>query len=881
MRGDHRWLAAGLGSMLVLLGGCGSSSIQESAGALTTNSGGASTAGSTTLGSANSGSSALTGTLDTVVATSSVSGTLTALVGSTQTLSITFSSSDALPITGFAISGTTWPTGWTAPANFSCALVSAGSGCVLNVTYTPTAAETGTLTVNYVFVNNAGIPEAPGGSISIPYSATTANDVLASVAPTGQVTALVGQGSQSVAVNFTTDDGYAATNLSVTPALPAGWSSSVPTLNCAVVGEGNGCQLGLTYAPHAAASGTLTLNYAYTDGTGAARTAAVNIPYGTTRHDNVIATASPIGQVNAIDKTGSQSVAISFTTDDGKTASQLFLTDASTLPAGWSGNLGGFSCASVSVGNGCQLHLTYAPKALTMGTLILSYGYTDSAGTAQAGTLDLAYAATTNDNVAATPSPTGEIDAVVGSGAQTVTISFTTDDTRLATALAVTTNLATLPAGWSAATPSFSCDALSSGAGCQLVLTYAPGLAARGTVSIAYTYVNNAGENKTGTVSIPYRATTNDTVVATPSVTTLAELTGSTTPVTVTFATDDGNPASALGLTTSLAALPAGWSAAASSFACSTVSAGAVCQLSLNYTPAAAASGTLSLNFDYVNDAGFARTGSISIAYAASVPTYLYVADAGASTVSSCPIELDNSLGACVTTGTGFTTPNGVTVATGYAFVSNTSGNTVSVCRLSGGGMLSACSAANGVFSAPTSITVDSAVTYAYVQQTTGESVCAISALDGSLSGCVPVSGAALSGIALSADGSHAYGVTSTAIDVCSVAVDGTFTTCTATGTNTATAAGALAIENGNLYATTTGGSLDVCPINADASLGACQQTAVGLNVVGIGASGGNAYLSTGGNSILVCPILAGGLLGSCQPFNDPSLQGAIGLSVH
>ena len=259
MREGHRWLAAGLGSVLLLLGACGSSSIQKSAGSLTNTSGSTGTTGSTTVGSANSGSSQLTGTLDTVVATSSVAGTLTALVGTTQTLSLTFNSSDGLPIIGFSISGTTWPAGWNAPANFTCARVATGSGCVLNLTYSPSATDSGTLTVNYVFVNNANIPEAPGGSISIAYAATHANDVVASVAPTGQVTALVGQGSQSIIVDFTTDDGFAATNLSVTPSLPAGWSTSVATLNCAIVGSGNGCQLSLTYAPHAAAVGTVTL----------------------------------------------------------------------------------------------------------------------------------------------------------------------------------------------------------------------------------------------------------------------------------------------------------------------------------------------------------------------------------------------------------------------------------------------------------------------------------------------------------------------------------------------------------------------------------------------------------------------------------------------
>ena len=51
--------------------------------------------------------------------------------------------------------------------------------------------------------------------------------------------------------------------------------------------------------------------------------------------------------------------------------------------------------------------LTYAPAVLGNGTLTLNYAYDDDAGVAQTGTLDVPYEATTNDNVTATPSPTG------------------------------------------------------------------------------------------------------------------------------------------------------------------------------------------------------------------------------------------------------------------------------------------------------------------------------------------------------------------------------------------------------------------------------------------------------------------------------------------
>src|ERR1700733_9808667 len=199
---------------------------------------------------------------DTVVATSSTTGVVTA-VGASQTASVTFTSSDGRAITGFGISGSlgTLPAGWSGPSTFTCALVAAGSGCVLNLTYAPTALDSGVLVLNYVYVDNAGLSKAPGGSISIPYEAIAQNNVVATVSPAGQINAAVGGGVQSVSINFTTDTDNAATdsaatNLAVTTnlaSLPAGWTSASAGFSCAIVSSGSGCQLVLAYAPTAAA----------------------------------------------------------------------------------------------------------------------------------------------------------------------------------------------------------------------------------------------------------------------------------------------------------------------------------------------------------------------------------------------------------------------------------------------------------------------------------------------------------------------------------------------------------------------------------------------------------------------------------------------------
>jgi hypothetical protein len=612
----HRWLLLGFLS-LPILSACGSSSLGSESGTIAPSGTGTTTlTAPVTPPKAAPNGGGVTGTDNQVSATASV-GSVSLAVGTSQTISVTFTSADGLPITAFSVYGSlgTLPADWSAPSSLTCGSVGPGSGCVLTLTYAPTAIETGTLTLDCVYVDNAGLPRTPGPCLTLSYASTAANNVVASISPTGEVDAAIGGSKQSVSVTFTTDDGNAATALSVTnlAALPAGWSSTAG-LSCTVVSTGSGCQLPLVFSPTAASSGTVTLNYSYLDGTGAARTGALNIPYATTTNATVVASVSPTGQVNAANMGGAQSVAVTFTTEDGGTAAGLsVLTGLTTLPPGWSSSAKTFGCGSVGSGNGCQLQLKYAPTALTAGTLSLRYGYNEASGTPNFGVLNIPYAATTNDNLVGTAAPSGQITAMLGSPGQPISVTFTTDDGRLATALQLTSSLTALPAGWSASAGTFGCNAVTSGTTCQLMLAYAPTGVDNGTLNLSYAYINNAGESKSGSVGIPYQTTTNDNVLGTANPTTLAAVTGSSNLVTVTFTTDDGNFAS--GLSADLSALPLGWTAPASSFACASVSVGTTCQVTLTYAPTAAANSTLAFGFSYVNSAGTAKTGTVSIPY--------------------------------------------------------------------------------------------------------------------------------------------------------------------------------------------------------------------------------------------------------------------------
>ena len=560
------------------------------------------------------------GSRDTVIAIPSVPGTLSVAVGANQTLTVTFVSSDGLPIRGLAISGTTLPAGWSGLEDSGCRPVGAGDSCVATLTYAPTSVGSGSLALNYVFIDNAEMQLT--GSLVIPYLATPNNNVVASASLTGEVDAAVGGDKQTVAVNFTTDDGNAATQLTVTNGLanlPAGWTSGAPAFSCAIVSTGSGCQLLLAFGPASRTNGVLALDYSYVDDTGASRTGTLNIPYAATSNGNIVATVAPSGQVTAVQGGGVQPVSINFTTADGRPASDLIvLSNLGALPAGWTSQSAKFTCADVSTGNGCQLGLTYAPSAVGRGTLSLDYYYADAAGTFRIGTVVVPYAATTEDNVVGTATPSGQVSAIVGRASPSIVVTFTTDDGRPATALEVTGGLSVLPSGWSSAQgAAFSCPGVSSGSGCQLGLSYTPAFADTGTVALKYSYLNNAGEAKTGTVDIPFRATTDNQVDGAPSQSPLAVASGSVTPVTILFTTDDGNPATGFAITSGLAPLPAGWSSNSGTFTCAIVDASSACELDLSYAPAVPASGTLTLGFSYVNNSGITRSDSVSIDYSA------------------------------------------------------------------------------------------------------------------------------------------------------------------------------------------------------------------------------------------------------------------------
>ena len=88
------------------------------------------------------------------------SSTVSAVVGGSQTLQISFNSSDGHPLSQLSVMGDlgALPVGWSGPATFQCAPVGTGNGCELNLSYAPFGTGSGALTLSYSYRNNAGVP---------------------------------------------------------------------------------------------------------------------------------------------------------------------------------------------------------------------------------------------------------------------------------------------------------------------------------------------------------------------------------------------------------------------------------------------------------------------------------------------------------------------------------------------------------------------------------------------------------------------------------------------------------------------------------------------------------------------------------------------------
>jgi hypothetical protein len=605
-------------------------------------------------------------------------------------------------------------------------------------------------------------------------------------------------------------------------------------------------------------------------------------PTSTADNDTIQAMAS-VKTAAGVVGGNNETVSITFVSSDGQPISNLSVSGLANLPSGWSGP-DTFSCGAVATGSGCVLNLTYMPNAVGSGTLSLTYNFINAGGASMSGTVAIPYSATSHDDVAATVAPTGQITAAVNSGSQAVTVTFDTNDTQAATSLTLTSSLSSLPTGWSSTATSFTCASVSTGNGCQLVLAFAPLTAGSGTMTLDYSYTDNSAEAKTGSVSIPYAATTDDNVAGTvsPSGQVTATAGGSGTNVSVTFATDDGNPATNLKITAGLSSLPTGWSGPGG-FNCGTVSAGAACQLPLSYAPTYTDNGTLTLSYSYDNDEGNAKTGTLNVPYLAIGP-HLYVTNLWTQ-LDECNIGAGSVLSTCARTPTsgGPQYPAGIAFNGSTAYVTDFDNAAIDVCAVNTDGSLSNCSAYSN-FPAnwqPWALTVATATngnTYLYATDENslyGSVQQCLLAFDGSISSCSQTASGVVWSDGLAIGGGHAYIAAlsgSYVVDVCNYNSDGTISGCTSTGGGFNFPTG-VAIDNGYVYVVNQhGNNVSVCTVGTNGVLSSCSASALPGGTYDPNWAvflGSQAYVDDNAGNLWLCSVDAGsGALTSCTQGN-------------
>jgi hypothetical protein len=97
---------------------------------------------------------------------------ITLAAGSSQAVTVIFTTDDGFQATNLTMDLSTLPAGWTSPVtSLACATISSGNGCTLTLTYAPAGAlAISTLNVPYGYLDNAGTMKT--GSLIIEYTST-------------------------------------------------------------------------------------------------------------------------------------------------------------------------------------------------------------------------------------------------------------------------------------------------------------------------------------------------------------------------------------------------------------------------------------------------------------------------------------------------------------------------------------------------------------------------------------------------------------------------------------------------------------------------------------------------------------------------------------
>lgn len=218
-----------------------------------------------------------------VTAAVAPAGPLQVGVGTSTSVVFTFRSNDGVPATALSADVGALPAGWSvAGGSVPCATVAGDAGCSLSLQFQPLGpVGTSVLSLPYRYTDSGGAVR--DGTASVTYAAIAGGTVTAALSPAGLVDTYVGS-TASVQVSFTATAGN-VTGMQLTSTLPAEWTVTSGTLPCTTLAAGASCQATLTYAPTSSlVSGTVPIDFSYTDSFGVAHSGSLTIPYRARSH---------------------------------------------------------------------------------------------------------------------------------------------------------------------------------------------------------------------------------------------------------------------------------------------------------------------------------------------------------------------------------------------------------------------------------------------------------------------------------------------------------------------------------------------------------------------------------------------------------------------
>lgn len=337
----------------------------------------------------------------------------------------------------------------------------------------------------------------------------------------------------------------------------------------------------------------------------------------------------------------STNITLTFNSNDPKKTINDLTLGSFTLPSGWSwvspasapilGNRSKPLCKTVEI-NTCFVMFKFSPTVNSNpdpGSIVIPFTYsTNNKSTLKSDVTSIQYKITTSNVLNATVNPMSTpIVATIGQTLP-VDVIFSPSDLNQVTSVVITK---TLPSGWSDITVGPMCSTIqpnlsSSSCNTTMHLRYQPGsIATSGSFIINYTYKSSDGASKSGSKTISYSSTSNNTlnVTLTSNTTGVFPIVASlynTYQVTAHFSTSDGNTVSNFNPTFNGFTSTPGWSMVGNTCSSGTMLS---CDMIFYYTPQFTTSGvnSVTLAYSYASNAGITQGSAFTVLF--STPNYV------------------------------------------------------------------------------------------------------------------------------------------------------------------------------------------------------------------------------------------------------------------